>query len=92
MPTRELILFQEHHITSRASAAKRLRDLADKVEAMTFTLGDHQIALPEQVNFKVEYDQENPAGDNTGAPVYELELEIRWEPWGKMPATRIAEG
>ena len=62
MTARELILFQEHHITSRASAAKRLRDLADKVEAMTFMLGDHQVALPEQVKFKVEYDQENQAG------------------------------
>lgn len=92
MPTRELILFQEHHITSRASAAKRLRELADKVEAKSFMLGDHQVTLPEQVNFKVEYDQESQAGDNTDAPVYELELEMRWEPWEKMRATQIAEG
>lgn len=90
MTSKELILFQEHHITSRTAAATRLRDLADKIESMAFTLGDHAVALPEQVNFKIEYDQE--ADDDAEAPVYELELELHWEPWEKMGVTNMAEG
>ncbi len=79
---KELILFQEHHITSREKAANRLRELADKIEDTTFLLGDHEVALPEAVSFKIEADHE----DEQGNPVTELEFELRWQPWAEMPA------
>ena len=79
---KELILFQEHHITSREKAAGRLRELADKIEDTTFQLGDHEVALPEAVSFKIEADHE----DEQGNPVTELEFELRWQPWAEMPA------
>lgn len=80
---RELILFQEHHITTRAAAAQRLRDLASMVERQIFTLGDHNVSLPQEVSFKVEYDEED---DDS----FEFELELRWQPWEAMTATGIA--
>lgn len=79
---KELILFQEHHITSREQAANRLRELADKIEDTTFLLGDHEVALPEEVSFKIEADRE----DEQGNAVTELEFELRWQPWAEMPA------
>jgi amphi-Trp domain-containing protein len=79
---KELILFQEHHITSRDKVASRLRELADKIEDTTFLLGDHEVALPEAVSFKIEADHE----DEQGNPVTELEFELRWQPWAEMPA------
>ncbi len=79
---KELILFQEHHITSREKAAGRLRELADKIEDTTFQLGDHEVALPEAVSFKIEADHE----DEQGHPVTKLEFELRWQPWAEMPA------
>ncbi len=79
---KELILFKEHHITSREKVAERLRELADKIEDTTFLLGDHEVALPEQVSFKIEADHE----DEQGHPVTELEFELRWQPWAEMPA------
>lgn len=79
--TRELILFQEHHITTRAAAAQRLRDLASMIERQTFTLGDHNVSLPQEVSFKVEYDEEEDG--------FEFELELRWQPWEAMTATDI---
>jgi amphi-Trp domain-containing protein len=82
---KELILFQEHHITSREKVAERLRELAGKIEDTTFLLGDHEVALPEEVSFKIEADHEEEQGN----PVTELEFELRWQPWAEMPA--IAE-
>jgi len=79
---KELILFQEHHITSRENVASRLRELADKIEDTTFLLGDHEVALPEAVSFKIKADRENEQGH----PVTELEFELRWQPWEDMPA------
>ncbi len=79
---KELILFQEHHITSRENVASRLRELADKIEDTTFLLGDHEVALPEAISFKIEADRENEQGH----PVTELEFELRWQPWEEMPA------
>ncbi len=79
---KELILFQEHHITSRKKVASRLRELADKIEDTTFLLGDHEVALPEEVSFKIEADYEEEQGN----PVTELEFELRWQPWAEMPA------
>lgn len=82
---KELILFQENHITTREKVAERLRELADKIEDTTFLLGDHEVALPEAVSFKIEADREEEQGN----PVTELEFELRWQPWADMPA--IAE-
>ena len=82
--SKELIFYSEHHITSREAAAKRLRDLADKIESTHFHLGDHAVALPESVNFKLEYDQEKD--EEMAGQEFELEMELRWEPWEKMPA------
>lgn len=79
---KELILFQEHHITSLEKVAERLRELADKIEDTTFLLGDHEVALPDEVSFKIEADHE----DEQGNPVTELEFELRWQPWAEMPA------
>ena len=79
---KELILFQEHHITSREKVAERLRELADKIEDTTFLLGDHEVALPEEVSFKIEADYE----EEQGHPVTELGFELRWQPWAEMPA------
>jgi len=79
---KELILFQEHHITSREKVASRLRELAGKIEDTTFLLGDHEVALPEEVSFKIEADYE----EQEGHPVTELEFELRWQPWDEMPA------
>ena len=79
---KELILFQEHHITSREKVAERLRELAGKIEDTTFLLGDHEVALPEEVSFKIEADYE----EEQGYPVTELEFELRWQPWAEMPA------
>lgn len=77
--TRELILFQEHHIATRAAVAQRLRELAEKVEGRRFTLGEHTVVLPERVSFKSEYDaEESDAAEGEGAgQVYELEFELR---------------
>ena len=79
----ELILFQENHITTRVAAAKRLRDLADKIEKLAFDMGDHAVNLPEKVEMKIEFD---PDDDNGG----EIELEIHWEPWDDMPISGYA--
>lgn len=79
---KELTLFQENHVTTRAAAAKRLRELADKIEGMTFIMGDHEISLPEKVEMKIEFDP-----DDGG----EFELEIHWEPWDKMGLSGIVE-
>ncbi|MEJ7698945.1 MAG: hypothetical protein WKF71_04765 [Pyrinomonadaceae bacterium] len=49
---KELILFQEHHITSREKVAERLRELADKIEDTTFLLGDHEVALAGRSQFQ----------------------------------------
>ncbi len=80
--TKELILFQENHITTRAAAADRLRDLADKIEAMSFKLGDHAITLPDQVHLFIELGTEEDEG--------ELELEIIWPAWDKMGPSGLA--
>ncbi len=69
---KELILFQENHITSREKVAERLRELADKIEDTTFLLGDHEVVLPEAVSFKIEADLE----EEQGHPVTELEFEL----------------
>jgi anti-sigma regulatory factor (Ser/Thr protein kinase) len=79
---KELILFQEHHITSREKVASRLRELAGKIEDTTFLLGDHEVALPEAISFKIEADYEKEQGHS----VTELEFELRWQPWAEMPA------
>jgi hypothetical protein len=79
----ELILFQENHVTTRAAAAKRLRELADKIESLSFMMGDHQVNLPETVDLQIELDPEDEFGG-------ELEIEILWQPWEKMPPTRFA--
>lgn len=78
----ELMLFQERHITTRAQAAKRLRELADKIEQAEFMLGDHQVALPEDIALKIEVDPD----DTT-----EVEFELRWQPWEKMPLTQVID-
>jgi hypothetical protein len=59
-----------------------LRELAGKIEDTTFLLGDHAVALPEAVSFKIEADYEKEQGH----PVTELEFELRWQPWAEMPA------
>jgi hypothetical protein len=69
---KELILFQENHITSREKVAERLRELADKIEDTTFLLGDHEVVLPEAISFKIEADFE----EEQGHPVTELEFEL----------------
>ena len=81
--TTELIYFQEHHITTRAAVAKRLRVLAEMVESKTFFMGDHAVALPEQVELQMELDDEGDEG-------MELELELHWKPWEKMAAKALA--
>lgn len=81
---KELILYQENHVTTRAAAAKRLRELADKIEQMQFMLGDHQVNLPDELDLKIELDPEDELGG-------ELEIELRWEPWEQMPPTNFAQ-
>ncbi len=80
--TKELVLYQENQITSREGVASRLREMADKIEDTTFMMGDHEIALPEMVSFKIEADRE----DQDGNAVTELEFELRWKPWEEMPS------
>ncbi|GAB4526550.1 MAG: hypothetical protein OHK0046_43470 [Anaerolineae bacterium] len=80
---KELILFQERHVTTRAAAARRLRELADKIEKVEFTLGDHNVVLPEDIELKIQVD---PDDEET-----QVEIELRWEPWDKMPLTQMAE-
>ena len=81
--TTELIYFQEHHITTREAVAKRLRVLADMVESKVFFMGDHAVALPEQLELEMELDDEGDEG-------MELELELHWKPWEKMPAKALS--
>ena len=83
--TKELLLYQENQIASRENVAQSLRELADKIEDTTFMMGEHEVALPETVSFKIEADRE----DQDGNEVTELEFELRWQPWAEMPA--IAE-
>jgi predicted flap endonuclease-1-like 5' DNA nuclease len=80
--TTELIYFQEHHITARQAVAKRLRVLADMVESKTFFMGDHAVALPDEVELEMELDDEGDEG-------MELELELHWKPWEKMAAKAL---
>lgn len=84
--TKELILYQENQIANRERVAERLRELADNIEDTTFTMGEHEVSLPESVSFKMEADLEKEDGQD----VTELELEIRWQPWNEMP--EIAKG
>ncbi len=83
---KELALYAEYHSTARSIAAQRLRELADMIASGEFTMGTHKVALPAQVNFKIEMDREPHAEE-----VYEIELEVRWQPWEKMSASSIAE-
>lgn len=77
--SRELTLFREEHLTSRAAAARRLRELADKIEATQFQLGDHNVALPESIRLKIEVNVEDEEG--------EIEIELHWEASDAMPHT-----
>jgi amphi-Trp domain-containing protein len=85
MEGKELVLYQEMHVTTRALAAKRLRELAAKIESAAFTMGDYAVSLPSEVKLKVEFDSME-AGEG------ELELELHWMAWDSMPATGMAEG
>lgn len=80
--TKELLLYQENQIASRENVAQSLRELADKIEDTTFMMGEHEVALPETVSFKIEADRE----DQDGNEVTELEFELRWQPWDEMPS------
>jgi amphi-Trp domain-containing protein len=78
----ELLLYQERQLLSRAAAARLLHALADKILAGEFALGEHPVVLPEQVNAKAEFDDE---GDGS----FELEMEVHWDAWDKMPGSVI---
>lgn len=70
--SQESTLFMEIQTTTRTAIARRLRELADNIEARQFKMGDYQVSLPEQIDMKVELDEE------TGN--VELEIEIGWRP------------
>lgn len=88
--TRELILFREMHVTTRQAAAKRLLELAAKVEHLSFTMGDHTITLPDQVRMVLEYEADSYYDDEGEVSEGELEFEIQWTPWEKMAASGMA--
>lgn len=73
---KESTLFMENQITTRAAAARRLRELADKIEERQFAMGDYEISLPQRIEMKVELDEHMIVGDR----VIELEIEIGWRP------------
>ncbi len=85
MLNQELVLFQENHITTRKAAARRLRNLADKIENMNFKMGDYPVSLPEQIALKIEYEAAEEAAGG------ELEIEILWSPWEKMGPSGMAD-
>ena len=70
--SQESTLFMEIQTTTRAAIARRLRELANNLEARQFRMGDYQVSLPEQIDMKVELDE--------GADTAELEIEIGWRP------------
>jgi amphi-Trp domain-containing protein len=70
--SQESTLFMEIQTTTRTAIARRLRELADNIESRQFKMGDYQVSLPEQIDMKVELDEET---DNI-----ELEIEIGWRP------------
>ena len=86
----DFLLFQENHVTSREHAARRLRELADQIEATTFALGDHQVALPDEVGFTIEVDREHDTRAPRDEFQFELELELAWRPWAGMRDTMPA--
>lgn len=73
---KEIILYQANYITDRASAARRLRSLADKIEHRGFKVAEHTVVLPREVECKVEFEGDGSSG--------ELEFEIGWDAWEKM--------
>jgi hypothetical protein len=73
---KESILYMENQITTRMAAARRLRELAHKIEARQFEMGDYEISLPQRLDMKVELDEHMIVGDR----VIELEIEIGWRP------------
>lgn len=70
----EIVLFQARYITTRQQAAKRLRILANAIEARHFRMGGHPVEIPEEVRLKVEcHTHESRAAG-------EFEVEIHWRP------------
>lgn len=70
--SQESTLYMEIQTTTRAAIARRLRELANNLEARQFKMGDYDVSLPEQIDMKVELDE--------GADIVELEIEIGWHP------------
>lgn len=73
---KESTLFMENQITTRTAAARRLRELADKIESRQFEMGDYEISLPQRLEMKVDLDEHMIVGDR----VIELGIEIGWRP------------
>ncbi len=71
---KELTLFQAKYVTDRSRAAKRLRRLADAVEAGKFRIGGHLVDAPEEMRLKLQCESSD------GAAAGEIEIELLWYP------------
>jgi len=70
----EETLFESEQQLSVAAVARRLREVADGLEAGALQLGDHAVAPASTVKFEEEYSAEATDEGIT----FELELELKW--------------
>lgn len=87
MANHDITLFKQTGMLPRAEAARRLRALADQIEAREFELEGTQVALPAEVYLKVDLGQQEDKVDDRS--FYDLEIEILWQPWARMGATHL---
>jgi amphi-Trp domain-containing protein len=59
-------------VLSREQIAGQLRVLASQVEAGTFVLGDTEVELPSQAEFKISYKVGKRGG-------HQIEVEVEWD-------------
>jgi len=70
----EETLFESEQQLSVAAVARRLREVADGLEAGALKLGDHAVTPAPTVKFEEEYSAETTDEGIT----FELELELKW--------------
>lgn len=71
---KELTLFEAKYVTDRNRAVKRLRRLADAVEAGRFRMGGHLVEMPGEMRIKLQCESSG------GAAQGEIEIELLWYP------------
>jgi amphi-Trp domain-containing protein len=73
----EEVEFELQRTSPPAKVAERLRRLADQLESGTITLDEDEIAVPEKLALKIEFEEQYE-GEEEQSLRFEIEIELKW--------------